>query len=113
MSLDALADLTNVGSLAAFTLVCVTVIYLRFSNPELVRPFRTPLFPVTPILGALMCIVLLMSLMAGAATRHFFIIYIVIGIVVYFAFGMWNSKLRKGEVVTGHEAAPMELPHKE
>jgi APA family basic amino acid/polyamine antiporter len=111
MSLDDLSNLTNVGSLAAFAIVCVTVVYLRFSSPGLIRPFRTPLFPVTPILGALMCLVLLMSLMAGEKTRDFFLIYLAIGIVVYFAFGMWNSKLGKGEVVTGHEAAPMELPH--
>lgn len=110
MSLDALSDLSNVGSLAAFTLVCITVIYLRFSSPGLARPFRTPFFPVTPILGALMCLVLLMSLMAGAATRNFFLTYLAIGIVVYFIFGIWNSKLGKGEEVVGHEAAPMELP---
>ena len=110
MSLGALSDLTNVGSLAAFTLVCVTVIYLRFSSPQLARPFRTPFFPVTPILGSIMCIVLLMSLMSGAATRNFFLIYLAVGIVIYFAYGMWNSKLGKGVRVTGHEAAPMELP---
>ena len=110
MSLDALADLSNVGSLAAFTIVCITVIYLRFSNPGLARPFRTPLFPLTPILGAIMCIVLLMSLMAGAVTRHFFLIYLGIGIVLYFCFGIWNSKLGRGVEVDGHEASPMELP---
>ena len=44
LSLDALGDLTNVGSLAAFALVCITVIYLRVASPDLVRPFRTPLF---------------------------------------------------------------------
>ena len=111
MSLDALADLSNVGSLAAFTLVCVTVLYLRYARPDLARPFRTPLFPVTPILGAIMCLVLLMSLMAGVATRNFFLIYLAGGIVIYFAYGLWNSKLGKGVVVEGHEAEPMELPH--
>ena len=111
MSLDALSDLTNVGSLAAFALVCVTVIYLRFSSPEMVRPFKTPLFPLTPILGGLMCAVLLMSLMAVSATRNFFLIYLAIGIVVYFAFGIRNSKLGRGIAVAGHEATPMELPH--
>jgi APA family basic amino acid/polyamine antiporter len=111
MSLDALSDLSNVGSLAAFALVCITVIYLRFSSPGLVRPFRTPLYPLTPILGAVMCVVLLMSLMAGAATRNFFLIYLAGGVVVYFLFGIWNSKLGRGIVVDGHEATPMELPH--
>ncbi|HEY7899927.1 MAG TPA: amino acid permease, partial [Caulobacteraceae bacterium] len=59
MSLDTLSEVTNVGSLAAFTIVCLTVIYLRFSAPKLERPFKTPFFPLTPILGALMCLVLL------------------------------------------------------
>ncbi len=45
MSLDALADLTNVGSLAAFAIVCITVIYLRIAAPDLKRPFRTPFYP--------------------------------------------------------------------
>ena len=112
MSLDALADLSNVGSLAAFAIVCITVIYLRFSAPGLTRPFRTPLFPFVPIAGAVMCAVLLMSLMATPATRNFFLIYLAIGIVVYFLFGMRNSNLGRGISVTGHESAPMELPHK-
>ncbi len=112
ISLDSLADLSNVGSLAAFAIVCITVIYLRAKAPELTRPFRTPLFPFVPIAGAVMCVVLLMSLMATAATRNFFGIYLVIGVVLYFAYGMWNSNLGKGIRVGGHEAEPMELPHK-
>ena len=113
MSLDALSDLTNVGSLAAFAIVCITVLYLRISHPTMARPFRTPFFPLTPILGALMCLFLLMSLMAVPATRNFFLIYLAIGIVIYFAYGMRNSKLGKGIEVDGHEAEPMELPHPE
>jgi APA family basic amino acid/polyamine antiporter len=108
LSLDALSDLTNVGSLAAFALVCITVIYLRFSNPGLVRPFRTPLFPFVPIAGAIMCAFLLMSLMAGAGTRNFFLIYLAVGILVYFLFGIRNSKLGRGIVVEGSEPGPME-----
>jgi APA family basic amino acid/polyamine antiporter len=111
MSLDALSDLSNVGSLAAFSLVCITVLYLRFARPDLKRPFRTPLFPVVPILGALMCLTLLMSIMANEATRKFFLWYLAGGIVIYFLFGMWNSKLGKGIRVEGSEADPMELPH--
>ncbi len=103
LSLNVLSDLTNVGSLAAFALVCITVIYLRFSSPGLARPFKTPFFPVTPILGAVMCIVLLMSLMSGAVTRNFFLIYLGIGIVVYFLFGIRNSKLGKTLATTPAE----------
>jgi basic amino acid/polyamine antiporter, APA family len=110
-SLDDLSDLSNVGSLAAFALVCLTVIYLRFSNPNLERPFRAPLFYVTAPLGAAMCVFLLMSLMAGEKTRNFFLIYLIGGIAVYFIWGFWFSKLNRGEPVEGHEAAPMELPH--
>ena len=111
LSLDALSDLSNVGSLAAFALVCITVIYLRRSDPDLVRPFRTPLFPLVPILGAIMCAILLMSLMSTPATRNFFLIYLAVGIAVYFLYGIRSSKLGRGIVVTGHEAAPMERPH--
>ena len=112
LSLETLGDLTNVGSLAAFALVCVTVIYLRVTEPALVRPFKTPLYPLTPILGAAMCLLLLLSLMATPATRQFFLIYLAGGVVIYFAFGIRASKLGQGVVVRGHEAEPMELPHK-
>jgi APA family basic amino acid/polyamine antiporter len=103
MSLDSLANLTNVGTLAAFAIVCLTVIYLRFARPSMNRPFKTPLFPLTPLLGALMCIFLLLSLMAHDETRNFFLIYLAGGFLLYFVYGMWNSKLAKGEVVSGHE----------
>ncbi len=112
LSLDALSDLSNVGSLAAFALVCITVIYLRVSEPGLARPFRTPLFPVVPILGALMCFVLLMSLMSTPNTRNFFLIYLAIGIVVYFVYGIRASKLGRGIAVEGGEGLPHELPHR-
>ena len=79
------------------------MIYLRFARPDLRRPFKTPLFPITPLLGAVMCFFLLMSLMAHEATRNFFLIYLAGGILLYFVYGMWNSKLAKGIVVTGHE----------
>ncbi|HEY5409185.1 MAG TPA: amino acid permease [Caulobacteraceae bacterium] len=111
MSLDALSDLSNVGSLAAFAMVCGTVLYLRYARPGMNRPFKTPLFPVVPILGVLMCLLLLLSIMADHKTRNFFLIYLVGGIVVYFLYGMRHSRLGLGITVEGHEAEPMELPH--
>jgi APA family basic amino acid/polyamine antiporter len=111
MSLDQLSDLTNVGSLTAFAIVCLTVLYLRVTHPAMERPFRTPLFPVVPVLGALMCAFLLLSLMATPVTRNFFLIYLAIGIVIYFGFGMWNSKLGRGLAVVPEELAAMEAPH--
>jgi len=113
MSLDKLADLSNVGALTAFGMVCATVIYLRIAAPDLQRPFRVPLYPAVPILGVLMCGLLLLSLLTRSDhTRNFFLGYMVVGILVYFLYSMRSSKLGKGIVVTGHEAEPMELPHK-
>jgi APA family basic amino acid/polyamine antiporter len=110
MGLDELANLTNVGTLFAFAIVCVTVVYLRYVRPEVSRPFKTPWFPLTPIAGAVMCLFLLMSLMAHEATRNFFLIYLAGGIVLYFAYGMWNSKLGQGITVHGHEDVS-QTPH--
>ena len=111
MGLDALSNLTNVGSLAAFALVCLTVLYLRIARPGMHRPFKAPLFPLVPLLGAGMCLFLLMSLMASEATRNFFVIYAVVGIALYFLYGIHHSKLGKGEVVLGHEPAPIDRHH--
>ncbi len=97
MSLDALAELTNVGTLSAFMIVCITVLYLRFAAPKLERPFRAPLGLITPILGTLMCFVLLMALMTNTHTRDFFLRYLAGGLVLYFLFGFWNSKLGKAK----------------
>jgi APA family basic amino acid/polyamine antiporter len=110
MGLDALANVTNVGTLAAFTIVCITVIYLRYVRPDMARQFKTPLFPWTPLLGGGMSPFLLMSLMSDEATRNFFVPYLIIGVVLYFVYGMWHSKLGKGVVVHGHEVMA-DTPH--
>ena len=110
LSLDTLSEVTNVGTLAAFTIVCGTVIYLRITHPKMARPFRTPFYPVVPILGVLMCVTLLMSLMGVEKTRNFFLIYLAAGIVVYFLFGLWNSKLGRGLAAAPAALAGMEAP---
>ena len=106
--LDFLGDATNVGTLVAFALICVTVIYLRFARPDLNRPFKMPGWLAITIaaMGTIMCFLLFMSLMSKPGTRNFFIPYIVVGILIYFVYGMWNSKLGKGVVVKGHEPDP-------
>jgi APA family basic amino acid/polyamine antiporter len=100
MSLDKLGELTNVGSLAAFAIVCATVIYLRITHKDMARPFKTPFYPVVPILGVLMCLFLLMSLIKVEDTRNFFLWYMGLGVIVYFIYGLWNSKLGKSGSVT-------------
>ncbi|MEE2691670.1 MAG: amino acid permease [Pseudomonadota bacterium] len=97
MSLDKLADLTNVGTLAAFMIVCLTVVYMRVAEPKLVRPFRAPGGVVTALFGTALCFILLMSLMTNPHTRGFFVVYVVVGLLVYFAYGFWNSKLGKAK----------------
>ena len=85
------ADMTNIGTFFAFVLVCVGVMLLRYTKPDLPRPFRLPLMPVVPILSIAACL----YLMAGLpwATWIRFGIWTVIGILVYLAYGMKHSKL--------------------
>ena len=111
--LDFLGDTTNVGTLVAFMLICVTAVYLRFARPDLKRPFKMPtwLIVIIAVLGAGMCFILLMSLMSEEKTRNFFIPYVIVGVLIYFVYGMWNSKLGKGEVVMGGEP-PLDRPQK-
>jgi APA family basic amino acid/polyamine antiporter len=96
-----LSNYTNVGTLAAFAIVCLTVLYLRFADPRMPRPFRTPLFPLTPILAVLMCVLLIMSIMADVKTRYFFGWYLGVGTVIYFVYGMWRSKLEPARRTAG------------
>jgi APA family basic amino acid/polyamine antiporter len=97
-----------VGTLVAFMFICITVVYLRFTRPDLNRPFKMPTWLIVTIavLGAAMCAILVMSLMSQEHTRNFFIPYLIVGVLFYFVYGMWNSKLAKGIIVTGHEANP-------
>jgi basic amino acid/polyamine antiporter, APA family len=106
--LDFLGDTTNVGTLVAFMLICITVIYLRFARPNLNRPFKMPtwLICIIAVLGAVMCFILLMSLMSEARTRNFFIPYVIVGVLIYFFYGIWNSKLGRGIVVRGASDEP-------
>ena len=111
MSLTNLASLANVGSLTAFAMVCLTVVYLRITAPGLVRPFRTPMYLPVALVGAGMCAILVKALMANEHTSTFFLRYLGGGILVYFLFGLWNSKLGKGETVVFAEPTP-DLPKK-
>ena len=88
------ADLTNIGTLAAFILVCVAVIVLRYREPERKRPFRTPLVPWVPIGGIIACLYLIYHLPQSAKIR--FVVWLAVGLVIYFVYGMRRSR-RIGE----------------
>ena len=87
-----LANLTNIGTLFAFILVCFGVIVLRRTAPERLRPFRAPMVPLFPIIGALLCFGLMLSLSVETWVRFF--VWLAIGLLIYFLYGVRNSKLR-------------------
>jgi APA family basic amino acid/polyamine antiporter len=93
--LDELAQLVNLGTLSAFVLISVSVIVLRYTQPDLPRPFKCPWVPVIPILAILSCI-LLMSYLEKLTWIRFFI-WLVVGVAIYFLYGYRNSNLNKGE----------------
>ncbi|MVZ60828.1 amino acid permease [Sphingobacterium humi] len=88
-----LGHMVSIGTLFAFSLVCIGVLVLRKTNPEIERPFKTPLVPLVPILGILVCV----GLMAGLPIESWerLGIWMAIGVAVYFAYGYKNSVLRK------------------
>ena len=91
-NIDEIVELTNIGTLFAFVLVALGVLVLRRTNPDAPRPFRTPLVPFVPILAILSCGYLMMELPWQTWER--FLIWLAIGLVVYFAYGYHHSKLR-------------------
>ncbi|MBC5774713.1 amino acid permease [Pontibacter sp. KCTC 32443] len=88
-----LGELVSIGTLLAFVIVCAGIIILRRTSPDLKRPFRTPFVPLVPILGILICGYMMVNL--GFDTWLRLIIWMAIGIAIYFLYGRKHSKLRK------------------
>lgn len=99
----AVSELVNIGTLLAFVLVSIGVIVLRRTQPNLKRSFRTPLVPFIPIVAALACLYLMISLPLITWAR--FLVWLVIGIAIYFAYGMRHSKLPQEAEIREEEAA--------
>jgi basic amino acid/polyamine antiporter, APA family len=87
-----ISDMTVIGTLFAFVLVCLGIIILRKTNPSIPRPFRTPWVPVIPILGIIVCTGLIYTL--GPANWLRLIIWLVIGVFIYMGYGIKNSTLQ-------------------
>jgi APA family basic amino acid/polyamine antiporter len=96
-SIDVLAELVNVGTLFAFILVSLGVVLLRRQRPDLPRAFRTPLVPFVPIAAVLICFYLMLNL--SVETWFRFLLWMAIGLAVYFFYGRNHSKvgLRAGQ----------------
>ncbi|MGH3367857.1 MAG: amino acid permease [Nocardioidaceae bacterium] len=90
-----LAELVNIGTLFAFILVSVGVVVLRRRRPELPRAFRTPMVPLVPIAATLICLYLMLNLTGETWMR--FLVWMVIGLVVYFGYGRSHSRLTQPE----------------
>jgi basic amino acid/polyamine antiporter, APA family len=91
-NIDEIVQLTNIGTLFAFVLVALGIIILRRTNPEQPRPFRTPWVPLVPILAIVSCAYLMLELPLVTWIR--FAIWLAIGLVIYFAYGLQHSALR-------------------
>lgn len=85
-----LGELVSFGTLLAFIIVCLGILILRYQQPDLKRPFRTPLFPVTPILGIISCLAVMFSL--NTLILWIALIWLLLGLLVYYGYGRKNAK---------------------
>ncbi|WP_375605577.1 amino acid permease [Flavobacterium davisii] len=90
-----LGHMVSIGTLLAFVLVCIGVLVMRQKMPEIPRAFKTPLVPFVPIAGILVCLYLMYSLPLESWMR--LIIWMALGIIIYFIYGKKNSKLNNKE----------------
>ncbi|MCI0692734.1 amino acid permease [candidate division KSB1 bacterium] len=91
-NINEIVELTNIGTLFAFVLVCAGIIILRYKDPTRPRAFKTPFVPLVPLLGIASCIYLMAGLPWVTWVR--FGIWLLAGLVLYFAYGFWKSRLR-------------------
>ena len=92
--INTLGDMTSVGTLAAFGIVCLSVIWLRTTHPEIPRGFKVPLYPVLPALGIVSCFALIFTVENRVLV--FFGWYVLAAVILYFVYGLRNSQLQKG-----------------
>ncbi|MBI5375045.1 MAG: amino acid permease [Candidatus Schekmanbacteria bacterium] len=101
-----LAELVNIGTLLAFVIVCGAVLIMRKTNPDAERPFRAPFVPLVPILGILICLMLMFSLPAENWLRLF--VWLAIGLVIYFCYGRKHSVMARylASEISKHGVSP-------
>jgi APA family basic amino acid/polyamine antiporter len=92
--LDKLGEMTSIGTLLAFIIVCAGVLVLRSRRPDLPRPFRAPFSPATPVLGILISLAMMLGLPLETWLR--LVIWLAVGLVIYFGYGISHSRVQKG-----------------
>jgi APA family basic amino acid/polyamine antiporter len=92
ISLDVLDQLVSIGTLFAFVIVCAGVWVLRLRHPHLKRPFKTPWVPFVPIMGILVSATMMASLPAATWLR--LIVWLIVGMAVYFGYGRHHSRVQ-------------------
>jgi len=95
LPINILGELVSIGTLLAFVIVCLGIIVLRKQKPDLARPFKTPLVPLVPILGAGICMLQMYSLPLDTWLR--LIIWMALGFFIYFFYSVRHSKLRSSK----------------
>lgn len=119
-----LGDLVSLGTLLAFMIVCFSVLYLRRTQPNLPRPFRTPGVPLVPLLGIATCGYLVFSIFFGQDSTGAIVItdsgrhvlsltgpYVLVGAAIYILYGVRKSKLRHGEAPRPGDPKFIKEPH--
>jgi APA family basic amino acid/polyamine antiporter len=89
-----LGDMISIGTLLAFTIVCLGVLVLRYTNPDIHRPFKVPLSPYIPVMGALIAVVEMTALPTNTWIR--LIVWMLVGLIIYAIYGVKNSRLTSG-----------------
>ena len=90
---ELLEEMINIGTLSAFVMVSIGVLVLRKKRPQATGGYRVPFVPVLPVLSALLCFYLMLNLTTLTWLR--FLGWMVIGVVIYLAYGMRHSRLRE------------------
>ena len=93
LPLNIRAELESIGTLFAFVLVCGSVLVLRYTDPDRPRLFRCPLSPWSPMAGIIICLMLMLSLPSENWLQ--LVLWLCVGLVIYFCYGYWHSKLSK------------------
>ena len=91
-NINEVVELTNIGTLFAFVIVAVGILVLRRTDPDRVRPFKTPLVPLIPLGAVVSCAYLMLQLPLATWIR--FVVWLAIGLIFYFLYGVHRSKLR-------------------